>query len=251
MIAWGVLLWAVVGGGGQDPVPGSAEAEAEAAIAAFKQAYFRPGTTEDEQVLAVRTLGATAHPKTLAVLAPLMAEGRPVSTRIAAAMVLADFGKVDGATQALIKAYQAAAPRLASRPVRIRIIQSLGELKDDAAAGLINAAILLDRDPWIARAAAKAAGSLRGASAIDPLIKRLYLIESKDGDKPTSGSGGQVPDPSKKAPADVEAHHKTERQVLQGPIHEALTAITKQRQTCADTWAKWWSHNRKDYRVPP
>lgn len=250
MIVWGAILWGMAAAG-QDPVPGSAEAEAEAAIAAFKQAYFRAGATEDEQVLAVRTLGATVHSRTLAVLAPLlMAESFPVSTRIAAAMVLADFGKVDGAPQALIKAYQVADRRAASRPVRIRIIQSLGELKDHVAAGLINSAIL-DKDPWIARAAAKAAAGLRGASAIDPLIKRLHLLESKDGEKPTSSGGSGVPDPSKRTPGDVEQHHKTERQVLQGPIHEALHSITKQRQTCADTWAKWWASNRKDYKVPP
>jgi hypothetical protein len=248
MIACGALLWAVMVSG-QDPVPGSAEAEADAAIAAFKQAYSR-ASTEDEQVLAVRNLGATVHPKTLAILSPLMAEGRPISTRIAAAMVLADFGKVDGAPLVLIKAYQNADRRAASRPVRIRIIQSLGELKADEAAGLINAAIL-DRDPWIARAAAKAAGGLRTAFAIDPLIKRLYLLESKDGEKPTSGNGSGVPDPSSKKPGEVEGHHQTERQVLQGPIHEALHSITKQRQTCADTWAKWWAQNRKDYKVPP
>lgn len=249
MVAWGVIVWGLVAFA-QDPVPGSPEAEADAAIAEFKQNY-RPGSTEDELVLAVRKLGQTVHPKTLAVLVPLMMEGRgPVSTRIVAALVLSGFGKVDGTTQALIKAYQNTETKQSVRPVRIQIIQTLGELKADDAAGLINAAIL-DRDPWIARAAAKAAGKLRGIASIDPLIRRLQVLESRDGEKPAADDG--VPDPSKdgRSPGDVDRHKKSERQVLQSPIHEALNAITRQRHTCAETWAKWWAAARKDYKVPP
>lgn len=255
MIAWGVIVWGVAAFVQEPAIPGSAEAEADAAIATFKQTFLRPGTTEDELVLSVRTLGQTVHPKTLAVIAPLMNEG-PVSTRIAAALVLTGFGKIEGTPQALIKAYQNTDKRLSSRAVRIRILQTLGELGADAAAGLINAAIL-DRDPWIARAAAKAAGKIRGISSIDPLIRRLYYLESKEGERPVSGES-PVPDSSKgpRAPGDptgdsgVEGHRKSERQVLQSPIHEALTAITRQRQSCAENWAKWWAQARRDFRVP-
>lgn len=255
MMVWGLIVWGMVAFAQEPPVPGSAEAEADDAIAEFKKNFYRSGSTEDELVLAVRTLGQTVHPKTQAVLVPLVTEGRgPVSTRIVAALVLANFGKIDGTPEALIKAYQRlcqnSETRMSSRPVRIQIVQSLGELKAESAAGLINSAIL-DKDPWIARAGAKAAGRLRGISAIDPLIKRLQYLESQ-GDKPSD-----VPDPSKdgRAPSDpgdnIDRHQKSERQVLQAPIHEALHAITRQRQTCAETWAKWWAQNRKDYKVPP
>lgn len=248
MAAWGVIVWGLVCLAQEPPVPGSAEAEAEAAIAEFKQTFYRPGTTEDVLAVAVRTLGKTAHPKTLAVLAPLITqEGVPVSSRIAAALVLAEFGKVDGTPQALIKAYQNS-DKPALRAVRIRIIETLGELKADAAAGLINSAIL-DRDPWIARAAAKAAGRVRGASSIDPLIRRLQFVETKDGDKPASG----VPDPSKEGRDTGDAldrHRKSERQVLERTLHDALQDITRLRHTCAETWSKWWTQARKDFKVP-
>jgi len=256
MSIWGAIVCGAALLLQEAPVPGSPEAVADAAIATFKQAYFRKGVTEDEQVLAIRTLGATAHAKTLAVLAPLMQEGRPISSRIASALVLADFDKVDGTPQVLIKAYQNCERKVSARPVRIRIIQSLGDLKADAASGLFNSAILLDTDPWIVRAAVKAAGRLRGSASIDPLIRRLYHIESKQGDKPPA-NGGQAPDPSKAggAPGAPSSEgidtSKTDRQVLQAPIHEALHSITRQRHTCAETWAKWWAQNRKDYKVPP
>src|SRR5262245_52590706 len=163
MIAWGVIIWGLVVGIQDPPVPGSAEAEADAAIAEFKRNFYRPGSTEDELALAVRTLGETAHAKTLAVLAPLITDVKvPTTSRIAAALVLAKFKKVEGTPQALIKAYQGTDRRQVSRPIRIQIILSVGELKSDAGAGLINLAIL-DNDPWIARAAAKSAAKLRGA----------------------------------------------------------------------------------------
>ena len=255
MVLWGLIVWGFAVCPQDPPVPGSPEAEADAAIVEFKKNFYRPGSTEDELVIAVRTLGQTAHSRTLAVLVPLMTEGRaPVSTRIAAALVLGGFGKVDGTAEALIRAYQrtgaAAEVRIALRPVRIQIIQTLGELKAETASTLINSAIL-DKDPWIARAGAKAAGRLRGMFAIEPLIRRLQFLESQ-GDKPSD-----VPDPTKdgRAPGEpgdnIDRHRKSERQVLQTPIHEALHAITRQRQTCAETWAKWWAQNRKDYKVPP
>ena len=180
----------------------------------------------------------------------------PVATRIAAALVLNGFGKIEGTPQALIKAYQNTDRRLVSRPIRIRIIQTLGELGADPAAGLINSAIL-DRDPWIARAAAKSAGRIRGISSIDPLIRRLQFIESKEGEKPVSGGGAPDPGKGSRAPGDptsdggIDSQRKTERQVLQSQLHEALHAITRQRQSCADAWSKWWTQNRKDFRVPP
>src|SRR5688572_24317022 len=197
MVAWGIIVWGLVLAGQETPIPGSPEAEAETAIAEFKRNFYRPGTTEDELVLAVRTLGQTVHAKTLAVLIPLVQEDRnpnstrPVSTRIAAALVLAGFGKVEGTAEALIKSY-ANSLRAVSRPVRIQIIQTLGELKSVEAASLLMQAIL-DKDPWIARAAVKAAGRIRGISFIDPLIRRLQYVESRDGGKPAS----DVPDPAR------------------------------------------------------
>jgi hypothetical protein len=245
MIAWGVIIWGLLAGVQDPPVPGSAEAEADAAIATFKRSFYRPNSTEDELVLAVRTLGETAHAKTLAVLAPIITDTKvPVSSRIAAALVLSKFGKVDGAPQALIKAYQSTGRHASLRPVRIQIILSMGELKAEAGASLVNLA-MFDNDPWIARAAVKSAGKIRGAWSIDPLIKRLQVLESRDGEK-----SAEVPDPSKREDG-IDRHQKTERQVLQAPIHDALNSITRQRHTCAETWAKWWAQNRKDYKVPP
>lgn len=254
MVAWGIIVWGLVLAGQEPPIPGSPEAEADAAIAEFKRNFYRPGSTEDELVLAVRTLGQTPHAKTLAVLIPLVQEDRnpnstrPVATRIAAALVLAGFGKVEGTSEALIKSYNLCSTRAVSRPVRIQIIQTLGELKAEDATTLINLAIL-DKDPWIARAAVKSAGRLRGISFIDPLIRRLQYVESKDGGRPAS----EVPDPKDgRDPNDqVDRHRRSERQVLEAPLHEALNSITRLRHSCAETWAKWWAQARKDYKVPP
>src|SRR5688572_24327420 len=138
MIAWGMIVWGVALFAQDAPVPGSPEADADAAIAEFKRNFYRPGSTEDELVIAVRTLGQTVHPKTLAVLVPLIYEDRgpvstgPVATRIAAALVLGGFGKIEGTPEALIKSY-GFNTKTSSRPVRIQIIQTLGELKSEAA----------------------------------------------------------------------------------------------------------------------
>ena len=248
MNAWGLVFWgfALVA---QDPqVPVTTEADADAAIAEFKRNYYRPGSTEDELVLAVRTLGETVHAKTLAVLVPLIYDGRggPVATRIAAALVLTNFGKIDGTPEALIRAYAITDAKQVNRPVRIQIIQTLGELKAESAMGLINAAIF-DRDPWVARAGAKAAGRVRGMYSIPYLIRRLQSVESKEGDKPAS----DVPDPSKSGDPkeSMERHRKSEKQVLWGPIQEALHDITRLRHDCAKSWADWWAA-QKEYKVP-
>ena len=257
MTVWGWVLWGALALAQDSPPPGSAEADADAAVAAFKQSFTRPGATEDELVLAVRTLGRTVHAKTLPVLAVLMSEPQTVAIRIAAALVLTGFEKIDGTAAALIKAYQGTEKKLAFRAVRIRIIETLGELRADTAAGLVNAGIL-DRDPWIARAAAKASGRIRGIASIDPLIRRLQFLESKDGERPAPG-GSPVPDPGKEGRGPVDpkggggggdGQQKSERQVLQGPIHEALTSITRQSFSCADSWAKWWAQARRDFKVP-
>jgi HEAT repeat protein len=249
MSAWGLIVWgfALVA---QDPaVPAATEADADAAIAEFKRNYYRPASTEDELVIAVRTLGETVHAKTLAVLVPLIYDGRggPVATRIAAALVLANFGKIDGTPEALIRAYAFTDAKPANRPVRIQIIQTLGELKAESALKLINSAIF-DSDPWVARAAAKAAGRVRGMYSIPFLIEKLQRVESKDGDKPASG----VPDPSKSGDPkeNVERHRKTEKQVLWGPIQEALHDITRLRHDCGETWRKWWDGQKNGYKVP-
>jgi hypothetical protein len=247
MVAWGVIVWGLFALAQEGPLPGSAEAEADAAIAEFKREFNRPNATEDERVLAVRTLGKAAHAKTLAVLSPLIYErsGAPNCIRIAAALVLSNFGKVDGTVDALKKAYMGNG-KPGSRPVRIQVIQTIGELKAEDAAGFINTAIM-DRDPWIARAAAKAAGRLRGSASIDPLIRRLQYLESRDGDKPAS----DVPDPTRDPGDALERHKKSERQVLEAPIHQALTSITRKTHSCAKEWAVWWAQNRKDFKVPP
>jgi hypothetical protein len=253
MIAWGMIVWGVALFAQDAPLPGSAEAEADAAIAEFKRNFYRPGSTEDELVIAVRTLGQTVHPKTLAVLVPLIYEDRgpvstgPVATRIAAALVLANFGKIEGTPEALIKAY-GFNTKAASRPVRIQIIQTLGDLKAECASSLIQA-VIFDKDPWVARAAIKAAGRVRGMFAIDPLIRRLVVLDSRDGGRPAS----EAPDPSKAGdPSDsIDRHRKSERQVLSGAIHESLHSITRLNHDCGATWAKWWAQARKDFKVPP
>lgn len=259
MIGAGVLLGVLLGAF-QDPAPpGPTDGEAEAAVEAFKTAFSRPEATEDDRVLAIRTLGQTVHPVTFAVLAPLMTErSASAPIRIAAALVLADFRAVDEAPGALVKAYRDPAnANPAMRAVRIRILQTLGALEEVSAAGLINAAIL-DRDPWIARAAARAAGKIRHVSSIDPLIRRLSLLESKEGNRPVSGED-PVPDPTK-GKSDPrpkgndkygdEGAQRTERHVVQASVQDALVSITRQRQSCAENWAKWWAQARRDFKVP-
>src|SRR5687768_3004488 len=124
MIAWGMIVWGVALFAQDAPLPGSPEADADAAIAEFKRNFYRPGSTEDELVIAVGILGQSVHPAALVVLVPLSYEDRgpgstgPVATRIDAALVLANFGKIEGTPEALIKAY-AFNTKATSRPVRI------------------------------------------------------------------------------------------------------------------------------------
>ena len=250
MSAWGLIVWGLALIAQDPPAPGSPEADADAAIVEFKRNYYRPGSTEDELVLAVRTLGETVHPKTLAVLAALIYDGRggPVATRIAAALVLSNFGKVEGTPEALVRAYAFTDSKPANRPVRIQIIQTLGELKAETAVDLINSA-LKDRDPWIARAAAKAAGRVRGKSSIEPLILRLQFVESKEGEKPTSDSPDGSKDGRDRGDA-LDHARKSERQVLERTLHDALQDITRLRHDCAASWIKWWGKVYKDFKVP-
>jgi len=259
MIGAGVLLGVLLVGFQDPATPGPTDTEAEAAVEAFKAAIGRPEATEDDRVLAIRTLGQTVHPLTFAVIAPLMTERTATAAiRITAALVLADFRAVEETAAALMKAYRDPTnANLAMRAVRIRILQTLGALEAVSAAGVINAAIL-DRDPWIARAAARAAGKTRHISSIDPLIRRLSLLESKEGNRPVSGED-PVPDPTK-GKSDPrpkggekygdEGEKRTERHVVQASVQDALVSITRQRQSCAENWAKWWAQARRDFKVP-
>jgi HEAT repeat protein len=251
--------------GFQDPLPG--DEQAEAAVEEFRLAIGRPDAGEDDRVLAIRTLGKVVHPKTLAVLVPILTR-EPATYRIAAALVLANFGRLEETPDALVKAYRDPANQPQSmRAVRIRILQSLGKLKSISAVGLVNAAIL-DRDAWIARAAASAAGQIRDISSIDPLIRRLQLLESWEGVRHVPGDD-PVPDRVRENPDGkprdgkgagdrrgeggsdgADGKRRTERNLLRPSVDAALESVTGERFSSHEEWARWWNEARKDFRVP-
>jgi len=236
--------------------------QADAAIEEFRRATGRPDAGEDDRVLAIRTLGKVVHPKTLTVLIPILTR-EPAPYRIAAAIVLAGFGSLEDTPGALVKAYRDPLNQPPSmRAVRIRILQSLGKLKSRSALGLINPAIL-DRDAWIARAAAAAAGQIRDVSSIDPLIRRLQLLESWEGVRPVPGEDpvaervkesadskrrdGKGTD--RRGEGGADGKRRTEKQLLGPSVDAALISITGERFSSHEEWARWWNEARKDFKV--
>jgi len=241
----------------QDPLPG--DEQAEAAIEEFRQAVGRRDAGEDDRVLAIRTLGKVVHPKTLAALAPILTREQ-APYRIAAALVLAGFGRLDETPGVLVKAYRDPLNQPpAMRAVRIRILQTLGRLKSTSALGLVNAAIL-DRDAWIARAAAMAAAQIRDVSSIDPLIRRLQLLEGWEGvrqvagDDPVADRVREKPDnkhrEGKGAADRPDGQRRTERHLLRPSVDAALESVTGERFSSHEEWARWWNEARKDFRIP-
>ncbi len=263
---WAALLLALpLSASAQD---GPTDAEADAAVAAFRKVAEDSATREEDRILALRRLASVPHARVLAAVQPWLSKSC-VGMRLGAVSVLAGFTSVPGSSRVLAAAWSAPANRgPEQQAVRIRILQAFGEMKAEDQVGILNLA-LLDSDPWIARAAAVSTGALRNRSSIDPLVQRLARLEGAEGDRRIP-DGSPVADPvpgasdfsnrdakrrangeeSGRAEGEPDAR-KTERQVLRPPLLEALRAITREKHETAAAWAGWWSKVRRDYRVPP
>lgn len=224
------------------------------AVREFRQAMRRPGLRDDERVRAIKRLGAVHDPRVVQLLVPLVSRGR-MAHRMIATRALAGMHEVPGAGAALLRALRAGGNRGENgRGVRILALRGLGELGDRAAARDV-AALIRDSDDWIAKAAIEAAGKIRDASFMDPLIKALRRLEGPVGDSlleidPLKGVWEELRIFKAEMFIQPLKQGTTKGEFLMEPIREALRSIARENHETGRQWEDWWRRHRRGFRVP-
>lgn len=221
----------------------------------FQEDFYRRGAKDDDKIAAMRALAQYRHERIVKVLAPLLTEST-LAVRVMTARELGLFGGVEAAPRELLAALRS--PANAGKKesmVRIEILRGLGALKYQAAAPDV-VKLVEDKEVWVAKAAIDAAGKIRTADAMTPLIKSLQRIEGRNGDAETTlnpfdelfpefptTSGLLKPD------ARQTAKKPSEREVLKAPILAALQNISRQTFESAKEWDTWWTKRKGNFRL--
>jgi len=240
-----------------------ADLDAEEAVKRFVREMNAADAGEDDRLTAIRRVAKTRHPRVVEALAPYLTAG-DARQRIAVARALAGFDRVPGTVKALADGYTNEVNQGdGTRGVRIEMLRAFGALKAKEAAPLVNKAIE-EKFIWIAKAGIDAAAKIRHKTSIEPLLRQLYRIEGKEGNKvvdmkevegnwidDTLGTAAQ---PFSMSPTFAEANEKpmgkTEREILRDPVLAALKSITRQNFGTHAEWNRWWVNNRRTFEVP-
>lgn len=225
------------------------------ALKKFQEDYYRRGARDDDRIAAVRALAQYRHERIVRTLAPLMTEAS-LAVRVMTARELGQFGGIDAAPRELLTALRS--PSNAGKKetaVRIEILRGLGSLRYQAASGDV-AKLVDDREVWVAKAAIDAAGKIRTAEAMTPLIKSLQRIEGRNGDAETSLNPfdelfPEFPTASTLLRPDARqtAKRPSEREVLKAPILAALQNISRQTFESAKEWDTWWAKRKTNFKL--
>lgn len=240
-----------------------ADREAEEAVARFAREMNAADAAQDDRVAAIRIVGKVKHKRVLEALTPYLTADT-VPQRIATVRALGCFDKVPGTLKALTDAYVNEANRTEQAlAVRISLVKVFGAMKAAPAVELVNRAIE-DQSLWLVKAGCDAAAKIRHKSSVEPLLRQLYRIEGKEGNKvvdmkevegnwidDTLGTAAQ---PFSMSPTFAEANEKpmgkTEREILRDPVLAALKSITRQNFGTHAEWNRWWVNNRRTFEVP-
>lgn len=228
-----VILWTAA-------LPAQDDKAVEEALERFKVAYR--SASEAERAAAVADLAKVPHPKTLALLTPLLtADGTTV--RVAAARGLGGFAALrKAAVPALTGALQ---PNSKEPDVQAALLEALGRLEDESALPMVHKYVE-DRDVKVAKAALLAAGQIRSASSIPILIEQVKRLERfariKEGSIDAGNVGGY------NIPSGEDQNKKRAEELLPVTL-KALQNLTCQKFVSSKEWQVWWSENRATFRV--
>lgn len=225
------------------------------AIKKFQEDFFKLGAKDDERISAVNYLAQHHHDAIVKVLAPLLTEAS-LPVRMIVARSFGQFSGIDSASRELQAALESQANSGKKQStVRIEILRALGALRCKSA-GPDVAKMIDDKEVWVAKAAIDASGRIRVQEAIQPLIKALRRIESKEGDSEISVNplDDILPEGVNRRslfkPDPRQSKRPSERELLKEPIQSALQAITKEVFTTSKEWETWWTKNRSTFKVP-
>jgi len=224
------------------------EPEVNAALEKFKTDYKNKDLSA--RVAAVTELSKTQHDKVLLKLgALLVVDDKDV--RIAAAKGFEE--QKENKKKASLELANALAPNVTLIPVAVTILEELGLLQEEASAPEVEKHFAKTDPLDIQKAAVMAAGKIRSASSIDPLIKLLKELEleaQQNGGRGAGrmkglggkgGGGGAVKSGN--------AADRDRASELLPSVRGSLGSITK--TTCQDAkeWEAWWNEHKAGFKV--
>jgi len=226
---------------------GADDAEATAALEKFKTDFRSKDL--GVRVAAVTDLSKTQHEKVLVKLGSLLVVDDK-DVRIAAAK---GFEKQrDNPKKASLALAGALAPNLTLIPVAVTILEELGLLQEDVIAPEVEKHFVKTDPLDIQKAAITAAGKIRSAGSIDPLIHLLKELELEAQQSGGRG-GGKIKGLGGKGGAGAlksgNAADRDRASELLPAVRGALTSITK--TTCQDAkdWEAWWNEHKAGFKV--
>ena len=215
---------------------------ADQAIETFKTAY--KAQAEADRVEAVSDLGVSNHPKVLNRLASVLLSSDGPKVRICAAHSIGCFtAHKKQAVTTLLNAYTACAK---DPQVQVAILQALADLEDPVALTVIHRAIE-DKEPTVVKAALDAAGTLKNAGSIDPLISFLGRTEKAHKTKSASGGSATLPNGLSVNQPKPEDLLRILSDYMEG-ANTALQKITEQTLNTSAEWQSWWNKNKGTFK---
>lgn len=260
----GLLLLAGGPGSQEDPK----KAEADDAVRKFSAEFGAAGAGEAEKVRAVQHLTRVLHRKTMFSLGSLLADPSMLVS-VAAAEGLSKFQEVKGAVNVLLSGIEWNKKRPDVRKV---ILKALGDLQEEGALPTLHGLVSLK--PYdAAKEAVVAVGKIRSKPSIPHLIDLLKKVEKPaDSQNAETGVPGvpyvpggptvpgantpnlpQLPDVGGYGAGvggdDSRAQQEERRRMLQEPLNQALSSITKEKYTTGKEWELWWQKRGAAFKV--
>ncbi|HLY74753.1 MAG TPA: hypothetical protein VKU80_11605 [Planctomycetota bacterium] len=222
--------------------------EVSAALEKFKTDYHSKDLST--RVAAVADLSKTQHDKILVKLGSLLVVDDK-DVRIAAAKGMEE--QKENKKKASLELAGAIAPNLTLIPVAVTILEELGTLQEEAAAPEVEKHFAKTDPLDVQKAAVTAAGKIRSASSVEPLIhllKDLELEAQQNGGrgggkvKGLGGKGGGAG-----AVRSGNAADRDRAAELLPSVRGSLGSITKANCPDAKEWEAWWNEHKATFRV--
>jgi len=207
--------------------------EAEEALKTFRSAYR--AATPAARAAAVTELARTKDPKVVDKLGTLLGADE-AQVRIAAAGGLAEASEPRARAVRFLVEALAANSRLPE--VQVALFESLGKLGEESALPTVHRAFR-EKDVRVAKAAIRAAGTIRGKSSMEPLVA---LMKNLDKCIKTGQSGGY------RAPKGAGEQGPPLEELLQETIR-AIQTLTGESWTTVQEWEIWWNRRKASFDV--
>jgi HEAT repeat protein len=137
-------------------------------------------------------------------------------------------------------------------PVAVTILEELGLLQEEAIAPEVEKHFVKTDPLDIQKAAVMAAGKIRSASSIDPLIKLLKELELEAQQNGGRGAGKMKGLGGKGGGGAVKNGNAADRDrasELLPSVRGSLGSITKANCQDAKEWEAWWNEHKASFKV--